>query len=164
MRSTRWGDPEQVISLSVGTVENAVEMFAANTFDFILMNPVFAFEHYSPQSERNQVLTKEPYRVYAPTGITRHLTQDTLQSLLQKSEVLSRTIDLVPHQISFPNYDRLTAFEMANIFGNFLDFNSLPEELRDRAKQNVIKVYQALDRREGIPMTVTLLMAIAKKF
>ncbi|CCD48416.1 hypothetical protein BofuT4_P108000.1 [Botrytis cinerea T4] len=130
----RGGGAELVISLPVGRVENVMGMIATGPFDLIFMNSIFhwvqdqeiAIEHYSPQSQKNWVLSRERYRVYAATGIARHLTQDTLQSLLQKSEFLSKTIDLVPHKISFPDYGRLIAFEIAKIFGNFLDFRFLP--------------------------------------
>ncbi|KAF2756126.1 S-adenosyl-L-methionine-dependent methyltransferase [Pseudovirgaria hyperparasitica] len=180
------------VSLAVGTAENAVGMFPAGSFDIICMNSVFHWvqdqaaalagirkllnesgrlaicgsskEHYHPQSEKNRVLAGERYREHVPGGIARLSTRSTLHSLLQDANLLSRTIDLVPYEVTFPNYDKLMEFEMASTFGNFLDFRFLPENLRKPAELEVIEAYRALDKGAGIPMTVTLLMTIAKKF
>ena len=115
------------------------------------------------QQLRRAVLTRYPYRDYpeSEAGFAQRVGQQELHELLGQAGFGAINVDLVPHVQFQPSAEAAVEFAQASSFGNFL--SHLPDDLRQRARAEIIQELERSKSSEGIRQESQRLIAIAHK-
>jgi len=179
------------LSFKVGSAE-ALDDFADQSFDVVYLNAVFHWlpEKLAPlrhfhrvlkpggrlgittgsrehpntiQVVRQRVLARDPYRQYPEIqgAFGHHVSVGELERLFENAGFHAQSLALEPNIQHHPSADALIEFSQASSFGNYL--GHLPEALRARARQDLLRELEALRTPEGIRQEGVRIVAIAVK-
>lgn len=133
----------------VGLTTNAKELVQATTLRLVT----------------SRVLGQEPYRSlvsaddFAPTRYGVTATQ--LVELFLQAGFTVADLHILANQRHYESGSAIVSFVESSTFGNYL--SHVPEELRDRARQDLAAEFETLRTPEGIGIHLYTLFAVAEK-
>jgi len=119
-----------------------------------------------PNTVRNvqqRVLAREPYAQYTrpEQGQPQRVSPNELVALFDQTGFELQHLTIEPNTTVHSNAESAVAHSQASSFGNLL--GHLPEELRERARQEIIAELEKLKTPEGIRHTGARIFAVAVK-
>jgi ubiquinone/menaquinone biosynthesis C-methylase UbiE len=112
---------------------------------------------------QQQVLAREPYRAFSQPqqGLPHRVGADELRGLLAQTGFDVHTLDIEPNTNIHIDAEAAIKHSQASSFGNLL--GHLPEDLRERARRDVVTELDAYRTAEGIRQDGARIVAVAIK-
>jgi len=112
---------------------------------------------------QQKVLSRAPFNEYSKPaqGLPHRVSADEIRGLFEQAGFAVGSITVEPHETFHANAEAAIQHSQASSFGNLI--GHLPEELRDRARREIVEELEAFRTPQGIRQAGARIFAIAIK-